>query len=58
MKRRWILAMAAALLLGGCGSVNCNGAANDSAAGGECGLHTTFFAARAVDAPAAAFRKS
>ncbi|HEX4197328.1 MAG TPA: hypothetical protein VHZ26_07800 [Caulobacteraceae bacterium] len=53
-----ILALAAALLVCGCGSVNCNGAANDSAAAGECGLHTTFFAARTADQPAAALRKS
>jgi hypothetical protein len=57
MKIGTILAVVAALAVSGCG-LNCGGAATDSAAAGACGLHTTFFAARAAPQRASAFRKS
>jgi hypothetical protein len=57
MKIGTILAAVAALAVSGCG-LNCGGAANESAAAGACGLHTTFFASRAAPQQASAFRKS
>lgn len=53
-----IAAAVSALLVSGCGMAGCSGAANNNAAGGSCGLHTTFFAARTAAGPAAALRKS
>jgi hypothetical protein len=44
MKTGLILAMAAALLLAGCGDMNCGADTTNGAGAGTCGLHTTFFA--------------
>ena len=57
MKIGVVLAALAALAVSGCGA-ECGGAANNGAAAGACGLHTTFFASRTAHQPAAAFRKS
>jgi hypothetical protein len=57
MKMGTILAVVVAFAVSGCG-LNCGGAATENAAGGACGLHTTFFASRAAPQQASAFRKS
>ncbi len=57
MKIGVVLAALAALALCGC-NAECGGAATNGAAAGACGLHTTFFAAKTANQPAAAFRKS
>ena len=58
MKTGLILAMAAALLVSGCGNLNCNGATANGGAAGDCGIHATFLTARTGNQPTAAFRKS
>ena len=58
MMIRLTLAAVAALSLGGCNMVNCEGAAGPGAAAGDCGIHTTFLAANAPHALPHAVTKS
>ncbi len=58
MKFGVIVAAAAALLVSGCTGASCGGESTNGGAAGACGIHTTFFAARNANPPAATLRKS
>jgi hypothetical protein len=53
-----VLAAAAALMVGGCSTVQCSGGATNGAEAGDCGLHTTFFGPHAQNDRAPAVTKS
>jgi hypothetical protein len=58
MKLGLILVATVALLVSGCGTADCSGAATNGAAAGGCGLHATFFSQQAAGERTSPFRKS